>query len=359
MRIKGTFFIILFYLLTLCSCIRESLSECVTPSDGGVALRYDYLLNMEYRDLFGERVADLKVFFFDRDSVLCDTLLPAVGEGELQGGWMRRVELVPGEYTIVTWAGEKGFGHSFGLVDRRDGKGVVVGQTRLADFVAQLKCEASPLDETVWVPSQSRFGALYHGIQRAVVEAGEWTVVATSLVRDTKVLRVKVGKLSQLAAVVPDAADFEIRLAGRNGQYKYDNTADGGAPWVSYRAEEVTIANDTAVGDITTMRLLRFGTGDPYGAPLLTVVYKPTNQIICEGLDVSGLILKARIPARDSQGQIVKDEEGNPEMVLPTTEYLDRQDLFEIVFGITDDDGRLSFTVWVNGWEIQNIVPVP
>lgn len=358
MRIKKVFFMMLVGLPVFSGCVREDLADCPVGKSG-VTLKYDYLLNMDYRDLFGERVADVRVFFFDRDSVLCDTLTPAVAEGELYQGWSRQVELDAGQYTIVTWAGDAGFERSFAFSDAGHAGEVTIGQTRLADFVMRLKVETDAAIDTVVMPINGDLNRLFHGIQRAVVQPGEWTTVATSLTGDTKVVRVKVGKLSVLTQDVVGEDDFDIRLIGVNGQYGYDNLAPAEGPWVNYRTQGLIVADDTVTGELTTLRLQPVRSAGLYAVPLLTVVYRPTGQVVCENLDVPELILKAKIPARDSEGQIVKDADGNVQMVYPTAEYLDRQDLFEIVFGVTRDEGRLDFTVFVNGWEIQNIIPAP
>lgn len=365
MRIKRVFFILLSCVIILMTgCIREDLSDCkVKPS--GVILKYDYWMNMDYANRFGKDVADLKVFFFDQDSVLCDTLVPIVVDGELSDEWERRVELAPGKYMIVTWAGDRGWGDSFDFVyrepaDARVMDGIIVGQTRLSDLRTRLRQEVDPLDINRVVLGLTGFHDLFYGIQRSVVvNPEELTIVTTSLVKDTKVIRVKIGKLSGLTSGTPAMSDFDVQLIGRNGQYTYNNDADAEGMLVRYQGDGAMIENDSIREDITTLRLIKFQGDASYSSPLLTVVYKPGNVEICKDLDVTDLIMKSKIPARDSKGQLIKDDEGNVEMVYPTSEYLDRQDLFEIVFGISRDvTDHLVFTVYVNGWEIQNIVPV-
>ncbi len=356
MRIKSYFLLSLLYLLILGGCTREKLSDCIPPQ-GGVILKYSYWLNMDYANLFGAKVNDLKVFVFDRDGILCDTLSPAVVAGELNNDWTRQVYLDPGVYSFVTWGGDLGFSDVFDFTDSGSGmsvKNIVIGTTRLSDFRAGLK------SITESMPQNQQLGRLFHGLQRDVeVKAGEVTTLVTPLVRDTKTVRVKIIGLDQLAQPDADESDFYMRLAVRNGQYNYDNVADSVAPLLVYEPHSRTMDGDTVKADISTLRLWRFRQGNGYSAPLLSVTYKPTDKVVCKDLDVTDLILSAKIPARDDDGHLISDAEGKPEMVYPTSEYLDRQDLFEILFEIKNVNGQLQFTVYVNGWIIQNIIPEP
>lgn len=359
MRIKDVQLILLFSLGISYSCTKEDLSDC-PRQPGGVTLKYDYSLNMAYADLFGGQVYDLKVFFFDEEGLLCDTLAPAVSAGELKNGWAREVNLAPGNYTIMTWGGDRGFGNSFQFTDRNSrGNGiagdVTIGQTRLADFRTQLRSVADPGDNERMIPQIQWFNNLFHGVQQAiVVTPKEQTVVATSLIKNTKTVRVKIGKLSVLSNTAPNESDFDIQLIAHNGQYTYSNKPDTDAQAIRYEAGRTIIANDSIRKDITTLRLA----GTPGNTPLLTVTYRPTNLFICKDLDVTDLIMRSKIPARDNEGNVIKDSDGKVEMVYPTSEYLDRQDLFEITFEVAEDvNGKLAFTVYINGWKIQNIIP--
>lgn len=365
MRIKDFFFMLLGGTVALCSCVKEDLSDCLPQEGSGVILRYDYLMNMKYANLFEDGVADLKVFIFNHENILCDTLNPAVVPEELVNTWTRRVELAPGSYTIVTWADGKETDQMFKFTDKNNatnGKtgGGIIGRTKLDDLKAILSTKADPDNQAVVIPQSNTLSSLFHGIQKdIVVNSGEFTTVATSLIKNTKTVRVKIGDLLLIKNGIIAASDFDVNIVGRNGQYDFDNKTTIEALPVKYTPNFSVAEDDTLRTDIMTLRVLKFRQEDPYTSPLLSITYRPDKLEICKNLNINELILKGKIPARDKDGQIIKDSEGAPVMVSPTSEYLNRQDLFEITFGITGSGGGLKFTVYVNGWEVENITPLP
>ena len=345
--------------LMLSGCVKEDLADCPPDTAGsGVELRYRYDLNMDYADRFDPAVGDLKAFVFDAGGVLCDSLAPAVRRGELCAGWTRRIDLEPGVYTILTWAGDDGFTQTFGIGEGENLSDAVIGKTRLEDLQAELRYNDSGRD--AFAPEQADLNDLYYGIaSRVEVRVGEYNRVLTPLVKNTNTIRVRMvgfGAMARSAGVSP--ADFDVRLSGRNGRYRSDNLAPSDAPLVEYSPVRTSVEEDTVTLELRTVRLMKAGAD---AALSLCVVYKPTQAAVCDKMDVVGTVLETRIPARDATGKVLTDEDGQPLMTYPTLEYLDRQDVFDILFKAEKkpDSDELVFTVYINGWKISNIIPVP
>lgn len=363
LRNKGFCGILLCGSLTLCGCVKENLADCPPDAAGsGVELRYRYDLNMHYADRFDPAVGDLKAFVFDAGGVLCDSLAPAVRRGELCAGWMRRIDLDPGVYTILTWAGDAGFTQTFGIGEGEGLSAPVIGRTRLEDLQAALRYTGSGSDAVA--PAQADLNDLYYGIaDRVEVREGEYNRVLTPLVKNTNTIRVRMagfGAVARNGEAIP--ADFDVRLTGRNGRYRFDNLAPSGAQLVEYIPVRASVEKDTVTLELRTVRLMQSGADARTDAALsLCVVYKPTQVAVCDKMDVVGTVLDMRIPARDATGKVLTDEDGQPLMTYPTLEYLDRQDVFDILFKAEKKPGsdELVFTVYINGWKITNIIPVP
>ncbi|WP_293712549.1 FimB/Mfa2 family fimbrial subunit [uncultured Parabacteroides sp.] len=411
MRIKGVFYLLATCLITVIySCIDEDISPC---PPNGVQLQYDYVLNMQYGNEFGRQVKDLKTFIFDEAGVLQDTLSPQIMGGELSDNWTRNVELAPGKYTLVSWANSVSCDQHFKITHNNDpltpsSTGVVIGQTKLDDLRTFLRYNLDPADNDQATPQTDAFSDLFYGIaQNVEVKSMEMTTIHTSLIKDSKTIRVKVINLSAISKPAPVARQFTFKLTGRNAHYKWNNKTGESSYLVTYTPHTVAIDHDTLQADIKTLRLQPYDAGNLFSAPVL-LEGSCGSLKFCKELDVVDLILKSKIPSRDSRGQIQKEAVGDTIWVYPTLEYLDRQDIFEITFvcsgGEEPDPGpgpspdpdpdpspdpgpdpgpapdpspdpgpspdpdptpdpdpdlnpKVVITIYVNGWKIQDIVP--
>lgn len=349
--------------LLLGGCVKENLADCPPEIAGsGVELQYRYDLNMDYADRFDPAVGDLKAFIFNADGVLFDSLSPAVGRGELRAGWTRRIDLDPGVYTILTWAGDAGFTQTFGIGEGEGLSAPVIGRTRLEEVQTALHYADSGSDAVA--PAQADLNDLYYGIASQVeVKEGEYSRVLTPLVKNTNTIRVRMVGFGAVARTGESTSgDFDVRLSGRNGTYRFDNLAPADAQLVEYTPLRTSVEKDTVTLELRTVRLMKPGGDARTDAALsLCVTYKPTQAVVCDKMDVVGTVLETRIPARDATGRVLTDEDGQPLMTYPTLEYLDRQDVFDILFKAEKRPGsdELVVTVYINGWKIANIIPVP
>lgn len=359
------FFLGTIILFALSGCVKEDLSDCPEPEQG-IILSYRYELNMDYVDKFAEQVENLQAFIFDNNGILRDTLIPFVGNGDIVPKWERKVNLPQGDYSIVTWAGSKDFyAHYYPAAANEDAmeffKGVTIGQTRLEEMRMFLEYEQLPENSEQNAPCDANIKELYHGIEQHVTVLPEdFTAVNTPLIKNTNTVRIRIDGLSTIGSNI-NKDDFELTITGCNSHYKYDNTIGEKAATLRYTPCQSRVEGGSLHADIRTLRLMR-PASDPFdnATLILNIRYKPTGMEICKNVNLVDLILSGMIPARDVQGNLLTDSEGNQEYTSPTLEYLDRQDLFEIVYEITKDPNgdSLVVTVYVNDWKITNIYPV-
>lgn len=356
--------ILTFGMCFLSSCTKEDLSDCPEPGSG-IILKYRYDLNMDYADKFAERVENLQAFIFDSDGVLKDTLTPFVTKGIIVPGWERRVDIAPGTYSILTWAGSDNFRNHFintpghhttpEFLDK-----VEIGKTKLSELRVYLDC-ISLLDESTYLPREADIKDLYHGlIEDVTVKPNEVTWVTTPLVKNTNTINISIEGVSLLNSTDnPD--EFDVTLTGRNSHYKYTNTINEEARELTYMTYERMIEGDVFQSKSKTLRLMKLDS-DPFDCSLLllNIKHKPSAMVIAQNINLVDLILSGKIPARDAQGNYILDENGEQLYTTPSLEYLDRQDVFDLKFKISESpyDDSLIVTVFVNDWKITNIYPV-
>lgn len=349
-------------LLCLSGCIKEDLSDC--PEFGpGIILKYRYDLNMDYADKFAERVENLQAFIFDREGILRDTLTPPADKSMIVPGWERRVNLAPGTYSILTWAGSDLFREHYFVAPGHYStpeftRKVEIGSTRLDQLRLLLKTNAPTADPSDLTPCSEQIKDLYHGlVQNITVDSKGFTTITTPLVKNTKTLRIRIEGVTNLDRT-PNIDGFELSLVGSNSHYKFDNTIGEASRKLTYMPYGRSLEQGVFLSNIKTLRLMK-PAADPFTNYLLqlNIKYTPTDIEICKDLNLVDLILSGRIPARDSQGNLLLDEQGQQLYTSPTLEYLDRQDVFDLKFVVEKQNDKLIVTVLVNDWKISNIYP--
>lgn len=340
-------------------------------SQSALRLSYDYRLNMSYTDLFGDSVDALDSYIFNADGVLC--AIVSSGQSEVLGnGWKHRVELDPGKYSVVTWAGNGDYADHYAVAHSNESQqspfagGVEIGKTTIDDLRIFLLATQFADNSDKASPDTAQFDDLFYGsISDAEVKPQVTTDVKIPLVKDTNTIRLKIVGISKLRSLQDigrelTAEDFDIRITGRNGHYKSDNLVGEYARQIIYLPHNAAVADNTLTADVKVLRLMKGTADDAYPASLtMDITCEPLDRIIRENMDIVETIFESKIDARDSQGNIRTDSEGNPIKVYPDPDYLDRQDLFEITLVLElDPVYDLVVSVYINGWKLSGIYPV-
>lgn len=309
---------ILFPVLT--SCIREYLEEC--PQEYALRFCYDY--NMKFTDLFADQVEDLSVYVFDWDGKYVRTFTDR-GERLRDSEYKLVLPLAPGYYRFVVWAGLEG--GSFTPASLQP------GISEESDLSLTLD-----RNENGEVPCDRRLAALWHS-QSETVEVpgpGSERTDTLNLVKDTNTIRVV---LQQRDGSLLRASDFDIHidcpegnglLAHDNGllrdqsliyrPYALSDGVSGGVPELLQVTADLSVSRLT-VGDAMHLRIGKTA-GEGYLVDIPLVEYLLMTQ-------------------HEQDTRISSDQE-----------YLDRQDMYTLLFYL-DGDRWFDSLIVINGWVLR------
>lgn len=289
-----------------CESIHETLSECRLYVD----FRYDY--NMEFADVFADRVDRIDVFIFDRDGKF---ILQKTEQGErlAAGNYRMPLDLPLGEYRISAWGG---------MSDDFEMPRLVVGQSTPEDLTVKMKREATLIHNKELHP-------LWYGEPVTVDFTGHSEQTETvRLVKDTNKFRFILQNLGPGLALDPNDCLFEI-LAD-NGHCDWDNSllADDA---ISYRPYYLEKVDDIGlVVEMNTMRLLE------NKKVYFTLTRKSDGKQLLK-IDLIPYLLLTKMEGHN----------------IPAQEYLDRQSEYAIVFFYNSEQiSFLAAKIVINGWTI-------
>lgn len=334
--------IYILFLVVFFSCTKEDNADCTA----GLILKYSYEHNKQGVDLFGPDVQYIKMYIFNEQNILhhIDS-----GKGTaLTNGWFKQINLAPGKYSVVSWAGgNPDFHTSFfdsQMSDRASldfSHKAVVGQTTLQDFRIIVNHQLAEMyEEDVILPMDS-LDDLYYGTYKDNVEVkpGYLSVQEIPLIKNTNKLRVIVEGLQHLktSTKAGDSDILEVYAAAKNGRYMYNNAIDEYARVIRYETP-FTIVSDTAIE--TDIKILRLDIEHHTANPVTLYVNNKQTNLPLATINVVESILKAQ------------DENGN--YLINNQSDLDKEDLFVFKVQINTD---LSVNIFVNGWNIKPTKP--
>lgn len=297
------------------SCIKEDLSKC----NPGVLLKYDYSLNPEYTNLFGDEVNKVTVYVFDENGFYYDCFSE---EGKhLTNNWQMLLPLPPGNYTTVTWGGALG-SYRIGETNA-DGTAfqseLKKGVTHIDNFMLNAEKDGKPLSE---------LDDLYHGISNVTSVYWPDTTTTVNLTKNTKRLIVTVED-SELTD--NEETPYEVYCIGANGRYLADNSFGKNAETITYNPFKTYTQQGEAISELDLLRLL---IGEPF-----------------------------RLVVKDKEGKIVFDNDLVDAMMatgqFKTQEDFDRELEYKLVIKIDRDNHHNGgITITINGWEVVEIIPI-
>lgn len=302
-----------FLLAGLAGCIKEDRSEC----NPGVVLKYDYSLNKENTNLFGAEVGKVTVYVFDADGFYYDSF---TGEGShLTNDYRMHLPLPAGDYTAVVWGGALG---TYRLGEIVPGKaafqeGLKKGVTRLENFMLLAEKGEQSLNE---------LDALWHGVARVASVYQVKEPVTVNLMKNTKLLTVKVKDKSIAGGDVAGEMPYEVYCEGKNGRYMADNSFGKNAQSVVYVPNSVELEPSMMTARLDLLRLVE-------GHELRVVVADRKRSILFNKDLIEELLRLGRL---DNQVE------------------LDREDEVEIIVNI---DKNVIVSVTINGWNVVEVIP--
>lgn len=299
------------------SCIKEDRSEC----NPGVLLKYDYSLNTEHANLFGEEVGKVTVYVFDEQGMYYGTYSDA--GSHLTNSWQMLLPLPAGNYTAVTWGGALD-PYRLGETDTDETAfhgGLKKGVTHIDNFMLSAEEQGLTLQ---------KLDALYHGKADVTSVFQPETATTVELTKNTNLLIVTIEDESiRETASKGGELPYEIYCKGANGRYRADNRLGKKCASLTYQPHKAHAATGKMEVEIDLLRLMA-------GQPLRLVIKDRAGNPV---YDID-LIENLR-----ATGQYVTQEE------------LDREDVYHVVLrrGTGGEGGGISITI--NGWVPVDVKP--
>ena len=299
-----------------------------------VKFKYDY--NMKYADAFANEVSSVTLYAFDDNGKLA---FQKTEEGEIlkSPDYHMELDLNPGDYRLITWAGRLDEEASFSVPILTEG----------VSTYEELKCKmerAYTRAADGGAYSDIDLTGLWHGeVQKhnfpsraAMVET-----VTVPLVKNTNKIRII---LQQMDGVSIDVENFEFTITDDNGYMNYDNMlledemltyypyfhADGSTAF----GDDVQVEEDdnisVAIAQLTVCRLVE--SQNPY----LTITNMETGKEILSIPLIKYLLLT--------------EAEGHE---MTNQEYLDRQDEYHMTFFLDENMAWINTQIVINDWIVR------
>ena len=299
-----------------------------------VKFKYDY--NMKYADAFANEVSSVTLYAFDDNGKLA---FQKTEEGEIlkSPDYHMTLDVNPGDYRLITWAGRLDEEASFSVPLLTEG----------VSTYEELKCKmeraySRAADGSAYINTE--LTGLWHGEipkQNLVSRAALVQDVNISLVKNTNKIRII---LQQMNGVPMDVENFEFTITDDNGYMNYDNMllddeiltyypyfhTDGSTEFGdgTQVPEEENI--NVAIAQLTVGRLV---VGQN---PILTITNRETGKQV-----LSIPIIKY---------MLLTEAEGHE---MTAQEYLDRQDEYHMTFFLDENMSWINTQIIINDWIVR------
>ena len=299
-----------------------------------VKFKYDY--NMKYADAFANEVSSVTLYAFDDNGKLA---FQKTEEGDILKAqdYHMTLDVNPGDYRLITWAGRLDDEASFSVPLLTEG----------VSTYEELKCRmdraySRAADGSAYINTE--LTGLWHGEipkQNFASRAAMVQTAEVSLVKNTNKIRII---LQQMNGIAINVENFEFKITDDNGYMNYDNMllddeiltyypyfhADGSTAFGDDIKVEEGDGISVAIAQLTVGRLVADQN------PRLRITNRETGE---EVLSVALIRLLA-----------LTEAEGH-EMTLQ--EYLDRQDEYSLVFFLDEGMHWINTQIVINDWIVR------
>ena len=318
--------------LSACGLVREDLPACPSPV---VELRFVYDYNMEFANAFHNQVDCLSAYIFDNDGFL--VAMEKVTDRALLSDedWRMRPELPEGDYHVIAYGGMDCEQSSFSRTTLETG-------SRKTDLHVQLH-PACLTDD-----ARRRLHNHYYGAAEFSVRSEEDTRATVSMMRNTNSIQVA---LQHLDGSPVDCNDFTFEIADDNNDFDHENNllATGEItykPWNTDNRgggdEEDTPSWNAALAQFTTSRLVlpTAANGKQTGTSLHVRRASDGETVF-------------RIPLLYYMLLFKHDNSGAGLDGMGDQEYLDRENSWNFVFFLDNNNFWVRTRLVINDWEVR------
>lgn len=315
-----------------------SCDSAIYDDEGDCSVRYHvgfrYKKNVLDVDAFASQVKSVSLFVFDRNGTLVATKTES-GEALAREGYSMQVDVAPGRYDLVAWCGLTE-SEAFSLVGG-------ARPARKEDLACRL-ARVTP-DGATAARRDKPLDALFHGYAENVEfpdTYGDHVAGVVDLTKNTNTVRVI---LQHYNGRELDKDDFSFTVTDDNGLMNYDNTLLDDEIIVygecKKQSGEVSLPDgsrtvtsiSSVIAQIDLARLVKEG-----HAPELTVACKDKSEPLFR-LPLIDLLLCAK---------------GDVPYAKEDQDYLDRQDNYNLIFFIDDENGWYAKGgIWINSWHVM------
>lgn len=329
--------------IALLGCVASSCNSVLDFEEGDCSIeyrvRFKYDYNMKYANAFANEVKTVTLYAFDEEGKF---VYQRTEEGDIlkADDYSMKVDIEPGDYNLVTWAGLDD--KSFAIPLLTPGVSDIDELTVKTNRIINTRANA----EGSYVVN-SKLSSLWHG-QSMKVSTRAWKekVITIPLVKNTNTMRII---LQQMQGAEVDVNKFDFAIYDDNGWMNYDNSllkdntltylpyyrAQGstntGTRAISDKYEDETTNISVAVVQITVARLMADKN------PRLRITNKETGKVVLS------------IPLIDYL--LLAKQEGHKDM--GAQEYLDREDAYSMTFFLDSNLNWLNTSIIINGWTIR------
>lgn len=311
-----------------------------------VRFKYDY--NMKNVDAFAQAVKTVTLYAFDKDGNFVSQKTEQ-GDRLAAKDYAMTLELNPGDYDLITWAGLDD--SSFAVPS------LTPGVSKLKDLTVLIKSDINihAVGEEGKNTVQRNLPSLFHGRAGKVTldaspttRAIQQTVTTIPLVKNTNTIRIVIAQANQNpgqpVARAINKERFSYAIYDDNGYMNYDNSLlkDKLLTYLPFFTGESVIktpafGNETveypaAIAEISVARLLETQT------PRLNIIDKATGKQLLPGNSLISYLALLK-------------EHGFIDM--PLQEYLDREDSFGMIFFVDENLSILKSVIQINDWIIH------
>lgn len=318
--------------MTSCDSIFGDNLESCPVMEYRVKFKYDY--NLKYADAFAHEVGSVTLYAFDENGKF---VYQSTEQGDMlaEADYTMPVEIQPGDYDLVTWAGLDGE-ESFSVPVLTPGVSTIDdlnctmhrnhALNRAADGAAYVDEDLAPL---------------FHGqVKRhKFTRASTSQIITVPLVKNTNNVRVV---LQQLSGEKVNVDEFTFTIQDENGMMNYDNNllkdekltyyawhTDQGTADMGDQASRTTTSISVAIAELTVGRLVT------KNRPVLSIHNKEGEKVLSIPLIDFALLVK-----------------GNYNREMDDQEYLDRQDEYNMTFFLDANNKWISSAIVINGWKV-------
>lgn len=326
-----------------------------------VKFKYDY--NMKYTDLFHSMVSTVTLYAFDESGKLAFQNTSA-GDQLKDNNFSMPLNVDPGKYHLVTWAGldNKSFAIpvlSLGSSTLND----LTVKTRRVKGTTRIDSYGNVGDNVV---SDSLF-SLWHGELSAmdvVLTRSVDTLITVPLIKNTNLVRIFIcqaataEQMKKPTSRAISTKSFNIKLSDNNGFMNYDNSllSDSLLTYLPFYKNDSTITSATTSSDKTREALsLITGTSN---VQYKAVVAKISTARLLESQNPQVSVLNADgkevLPTTKLLSYIqAQYDAADLKSKMTLKEYLDREDVFDIVLYVGPDQTLINTVIVINNWIIN------